>query len=1254
MRDSSLLPDQPDRDEPRTGRARRVVLLVAIATVAAALPILVGAQPTPRQPAATPPATPPAQRNASAGATAGACVPAEVGTRLAACPSNAPAQTKGGTAPRSQLQQIKAKTVEKKQGPRGPSIELSAAQRSNRERVAVRASALLEREVSTLQRIIRNMRREDPRRPDYLLRLAETYFEMQQTANAAVPAVDEPLFQARQSKNAQRVQALLRQQQAGQRSLDQARTNAITTYATLVQDHPNFRRMDEVLFSLGFALEEMRQFDRARQVYHRLIKGFPQSRFIPNAYLSFAEYFFTEGDMRAALQFYQKVTEIPQERNPVYGFALYKQSWCYYNLEDFRGALNQFVQTIEFANQNPDARDAANLARQSRRELVLPYSQVGNPARALEFFGRFSTSPAQALEMFEALGELYFDTGQWANTISVYQKLMAEQPTSDKICYWQSRVTNAIISSRPKPEQVREVTRLVDLYEAYAGQQHAAESQAQCKSVTASVIVELSTAWHREAIGTDTQPGTNDRNTMLQASQLYRLVLQKFPDMERMQFPDIDRRDWPTQYRVSYFYAELLWKMENWAECGPAFDRVVELNPGGEFTADAAYAAVLCYNNVYQQQYQGRERQSRNTTAPNAGRRRPAAGRRGQPEPAADPGAEYRSRDLTATENGMLNAFQRYICFVNDAEELPQIKYRRARIYYESNHYEEAALIFKDIAMNHRDSELAEYAANLYLDSVNILGTYSNPPRTACFQEIEDGIDPLAQIYCRDDATRASHAELCTVLDRLRCGIMRKKAEALHGNRDFRGSARVYVQIFQRYRANPELCGDEAHPGGRMDEVLWNAAIEYEAARLLGRAIRVRKRLIELFATSELSKRALYLVGANYHALAIYGQAAEYYEQFARRYPGEDGTHCSDEDRRNGTCTNAIEALQNATFFRLGLGEEDAAIANGRLFEQNYRTRRARETSSVIFSLGSIYERQQNWTKAIGHYRGYLSSYGRTALPHQVIRANVQIAHAYWTQNDRSHAEPFFRAAIGAWEHGAPAAIAALPDTTDDQKREYLNEAKKATAEALFYTAEYLFENYRRIAFPPFRGGHALADVTRWAQGPFREWLTSKTAALRTAEEAYNRVRSTFCPADQQACLEVPQWQIASAARAGEMYRVFVDAFEDAPVPEEIENDDELYQIYVGALNEQRQIFYDQAIPRFEFCLRTATAVRWFSEFSQQCERELNGLNPSEYPMAAELRGEATYSQRVSARPGPVELQATGAADEDAAGGGAD
>ena len=46
---------------------------------------------------------------------------------------------------------------------------------------------------------------------------------------------------------------------------------------------------------------------------------------------------------------------------------------------------------IEFGQANPEAHNVQNLIKQSRREMIMPYAQVGNPGRALEFFSRYAT-----------------------------------------------------------------------------------------------------------------------------------------------------------------------------------------------------------------------------------------------------------------------------------------------------------------------------------------------------------------------------------------------------------------------------------------------------------------------------------------------------------------------------------------------------------------------------------------------------------------------------------------------------------------------------------------------------------------------------------------------------------------------------------------------------------------------------------------------------------------------------------------------
>jgi len=69
----------------------------------------------------------------------------------------------------------------------------------------------------------------------------------------------------------------------------------------------------------------------------------------------------------------------------------------------------------------------------------------------------------------------------------------------------------------------------------------------------------------------------------------------------------------------------------------------------------------------------------------------------------------------------------------------------------------------------------------------------------------------------------------------------------------------------------------------------------------------------------------------------------------------------------------------------------------------------------------------------------------------------------------------------------------------------------------------------------------------------------------------------------------------------------------------------------------------------YEFCLITATKVRWFNEFKTRCEEGLFKLDPRAYPRAAELRGSDIYTYSMMAVPGLIEL-GTGA-DEDLEGG---
>ena len=187
--------------------------------------------------------------------------------------------------------------------------------------------------------------------------------------------------------------------------------------------------MDEVLFKLAFLLTSVKKEDQAREFFLRLIKDYPNSKYIPDAYLSFAEYYFDKGEMENALKFYEKVEQFPKAS--VYPYAVYKKGWCYVNMGDFKTALETFVGVVRMATEGKvgiNQAQKAALIKEAKKDIVKAYAHVGGPDKAWEFFQR--TGGDYAPKMMEALAELYWEQGKFTDSSRVYKKIIAQNMDS--------------------------------------------------------------------------------------------------------------------------------------------------------------------------------------------------------------------------------------------------------------------------------------------------------------------------------------------------------------------------------------------------------------------------------------------------------------------------------------------------------------------------------------------------------------------------------------------------------------------------------------------------------------------------------------------------------------------------------------------------------------------------------------------------------------------------------------------------------
>ena len=198
----------------------------------------------------------------------------------------------------------RGKAKNNKQKGQNDVLQLDTRTLLRRTNLARQAADILRSEVQLTAQLVRNMNRNDPNRANALMRLAESLQELGAQETSAAQDLNERIFAANTARNAAQVAQLTRDQAAHNNQARDYRTQMLRVFETLISDHPNFPRMDAVMFYAAFAYQESRNMDRARAVYLALIQRFPQSQYVPNAYLSFAEFFFEQGDMDSAAQFY--------------------------------------------------------------------------------------------------------------------------------------------------------------------------------------------------------------------------------------------------------------------------------------------------------------------------------------------------------------------------------------------------------------------------------------------------------------------------------------------------------------------------------------------------------------------------------------------------------------------------------------------------------------------------------------------------------------------------------------------------------------------------------------------------------------------------------------------------------------------------------------------------------------------------------------------------------------------------------------
>lgn len=951
----------------------------------------------------------------------------------------------------------------------------------------------------------------DAEKPQFLFQLAEMLWSKSKYYEQQAFKTQDDMYKADDAKDRARVDQLKRKMQSELEESKKLREQAVQVYVQIIKSFDSFDQLDNVYFFLGVNLLEIGKRPQALQIFREMIKKYPESRYIPNVLLAFGEYYFDNDDMEQALKAYEKVLSFKDSNIRTY--AMYKLAWCHYNQADYDQAMSTFLDVVKETEKGRAATDKS-LRKEALRDIVLTYSQIGKASKAMEFFGKVVKSQGDVLFMGERLAQLFAEQGQLQESTNLFHKLIDLNRTSFKVMDYQLEIVRNVEALGIQRETVKEVLRSMALFE-HARKFKDADG-AQVTSVETNleqILREYATNYHRQA------QKTRNEETYALAYELYKVYIESFPQSKDL-------------YIMTFFYAELLYRLQKYDEATVMYEKVIELDPKGEYSKEAIHAVVLSGQKAVKvEEVLSTTDKSINTSANDD---KP----KGIPTP----------KTLTPAAASFVRACERYMEINPDGKDIVKVMYSRARLLYDYDHLQEAIPVFQLITKKYPDDRLAVIAADLHLDSLYLLNDF-------------DALEQAVTVYRAND--KLAVGEFKGRLDLLAEQTSFKKCNILEDKKEYDVAAVCFTDF---YKAFPE--------SEYVDKALYNAALDYERVNELGKAIQVRKGLLQLRPNSDLAPITLFNIGGNYHALAVYSEASKFYELFVQYFPEHEKTE---------------EALANAATFRQGLGQNDEAINNYKKYLELFPQKKE-QCAEVFFQIAAVLDESGRKKDAVGVYEDYLKKWAKVGKKDRELEANVKIGLAQWEARSENKAIDLFNKTLKIYSG------------LRDEQRSTLTTGRDAAAQARFMVGEARTRELQKIKL-------------KLPEKALQKSLVEKIKGYEEARQIYFDVFN----------FQRPDWTIAALYRIGFLFQDFANEIRNSPVPTGLTEDQ--IEIYKGGLEEKASQIEGGAVESYQKCLETALQASWFNQYSKKCEVELANLKPREYRKPSELRAEPNASR---------------------------
>ena len=707
---------------------------------------------------------------------------------------------------------------------------------------------------------------EDPSRPkyaemvvelaDYYWNLAEVYFR-----KAEDDALEQNIYDAEETKDTATLARLNAIQQGFQAERRGYQDKTIKTYRDVIGRFPKTPKIDEIRYYLGRHLTEMGRTEEAVAAFTELILKHSGSEFVPDALVNIGDHYFELNKYKDALALYEQVEQYPDA--VVLAYAIYKQAWSHYNLGAYDLSLSKMLSVIKLAREQHAAgvTSAIDLVAEAQNELIFPYSKIGKPAAAIMFFAKYA--PERYLDLSSRLAALYTEQTAYAKSNKLLRALIQEARagtlgTTDQsymVVRFQRQIVDNAHRQADKAGTVAEVQELIRLFEEVSSGAPGDFTQKESKEID-TLVLSIATGYHTE------YKSTKEQKTLEYTQLLYDEYLRLFSSA-------------PNAYAIAYNNALLMLMTGKYRAAAAQFEKVIAMDPSGQYADDAGERAVVAYLKNLQIANQDVKDEAQE---------------------------DLKKRPLAADEQKFVQAVDRWMEIVKrkgpdpeTADNIPPARFAAAKILYNANHFGDAAGRFANFVDAHPAHGFWEDAARHVLSSYNLAHDVDN-------------LRKYANLFEKNRKLMAT--SLAADINRIRNEFNFQECFKFEQRSENLGAANCFVKYAEEF-PNAE----------KAPAAIFNAGLNYFKSKRVEKALEMQKMLYEQYSQNALAPKALFSIAEIFRETTVYDQAAEVYEFFVDSYPKHP---------------LADKALRYASIFRKTLGQYDLAVRNIQRYLNNY------------------------------------------------------------------------------------------------------------------------------------------------------------------------------------------------------------------------------------------------------------------------------------------------------------------------------